>query len=123
VSLTVLNVLIPDWVTTASRGIDRWIGTILGVLAIGAFATAAHLSGTLLVVTVTVVIWAAFTVEPVNYGLFSRFLSGYVVLLLQVLQAAPLSSAAFRAIDTTIGGALALTANALVRRRDVRPPE
>ncbi|RBY78944.1 hypothetical protein DQ238_11215 [Geodermatophilus sp. TF02-6] len=117
VTLTVLNVLKADWVTTASRGLERWLGTVLGVLTIGLFAAIVRPSGVLLLVAVTVVVWAAFTVEPVHYGLYCLFIAGYVVLFLQVVQAAPADSAVYRALDTTIGAVLALTALTFVPPR------
>jgi uncharacterized membrane protein YccC len=121
ISLTLLNVLKPGWVSTASRGIDRWIGTLVGVLVVGALADAVPLRGVALVVAVTVLLWGAFTVQPVNYGLYCMCIAGYVLLFLQVVAAPPGDSAVYRAIDTTLGGLLALALHARVRRPGSQP--
>ncbi len=121
ISLTLLNVLKPGWVSTASRGIDRWIGTLVGVLVVGALADAVPLRGVALVVAVTVLLWGAFTVQPVNYGLYCMCIAGYVLLFLQVVAAPPGDSALYRAIDTTLGGLLALALHARIRRPGSQP--
>jgi hypothetical protein len=121
ITLTLLNVLKPGWVSTASRGVDRWIGTLAGVLAIGALADAVTLRGLGLVAAVTVLLWGAFALQPVNYGLFCAFISGYVLLFLQVVAAPPGDSALYRAADTTMGGLLALLLHARLRRPGSRP--
>ncbi|MFF3907917.1 FUSC family protein [Streptomyces sp. NPDC001848] len=121
ITLTLLNVLRPVWVTTASRGVDRWAGTLIGVLAVGIVADAVPLRGAALVAAVTVLLWGAFTVQPVNYGLFCACIAGYVLLFLQVVAAPPGDSALYCAVDTTLGGVLALILHARVRRPGSRP--
>ncbi|MGW5606478.1 FUSC family protein [Streptomyces sp. NPDC003753] len=121
ITLTLLNVLKPVWVTTASRGVDRWAGTLIGVLVVGIAADAVQPRGAALVAAVTVLLWGAFTVQPVNYGLFCACIAGYVLLFLQVVAAPPGDSALYRAVDTTLGGALALILHARVRRPGSRP--
>ncbi|MGW2640117.1 FUSC family protein [Streptomyces sp. NPDC001348] len=121
ITLTLLNVLKPGWVSTASRGVDRWVGTLTGVLAVGALADAVPLRGLALVAAVTFLLWGAFGLQSVNYGLFCAFISGYVLLFLQVVAAPPSDSALYRAVDTTLGGLLALLLHARLRRPGSRP--
>ncbi|MEU6665588.1 FUSC family protein [Streptomyces sp. NPDC046727] len=121
ITLTVLNVLKPAWVTTASRGVDRWVGTLIGVLVVGGVADAVGLRGVALVAAVTALLWGAFALQPVNYALFCACIAGYVVLFLQVMAAPPGDSAVYRAVDTTLGGLLALFLHAWVRRPGSRP--
>ncbi|MGR6968360.1 FUSC family protein [Streptomyces cynarae] len=121
ITLTLLNVLKPVWVTTASRGVDRWAGTLIGVLVVGIAADALQPRGAALVAAVTVLLWGAFTVQPVNYGLFCAGIAGYVLLFLQVVAAPPGDSALYRAVDTTLGGAMALILHARIRRPGSRP--
>jgi hypothetical protein len=121
ITLTLLNVLKPVWVTTASRGVDRWVGTLVGVLVVGVVADAVPLRGAALVAAVAVLLWGAFALQPVNYGLFCACIAGYVLLFLQVVAAPPDDSALYRAVDTTLGGLLALFLHARVRRPGSRP--
>jgi hypothetical protein len=117
ITLSALNVLKPEWVATASRGLDRWIGTTVGAVAVGALATSLHPTGLVLALLVALLTWGAFTTEAVNYALYTACLAGYVVFFEQVAAAAPSTSAWLRAVDTTAGAALAVAVRLVVTSR------
>lgn len=119
VALTVLNVLKPDWQTTATRGIDRGVGTLAGVVVVGLAltelgpdrppATAA------LVVALAFVCWAAFTVQRANYALWSAGPVGVVVLFIAVGRTPTTGAVGTRALDTVVGSVLAVAVHVTIR--------
>jgi hypothetical protein len=119
VALTVLNVLKPDWQTTATRGIDRGVGTLAGVVVVGLALTElrpGHPPGTaVLVVALGVVCWAAFTVQRANYALWSTGLVGVVVLFIALGRTTTAGAVAARALDTVIGSVLAVAVHVTIR--------
>ena len=108
--MTIAIVLRPDFTATFSRGILRIAGTFAGLLlATGLF----HFLHTGIVSDIALL--AVFTfllrwVGPANYGIFVAALSAFVVLLLAITGVDPKPVIAARALNTAIGGALALIA-------------
>ncbi len=119
VPLTVLNVLKPDWQTTATRGIDRGVGTLAGVVVVGLALTELRPGrppGTaVLVVALGLVCWAAFTVQRANYALWSAGLVGVVVLFIALDRAPTAGAVGARALDTVIGSVLAVAVHVTIR--------
>lgn len=108
IPMTVAIVLKPDFVSTFSRGILRVAGTLVGLLVA---TTAYYLLPDRL--EIHVVLLAAFTVMlrwigPANYGVFVTAVSGIIVLLMALIGVKPTDVVGPRAINTAIGGALAL---------------
>jgi len=110
VALTAVVVLKPDFATTTRRGLGRIVGTLVGVVPATLVVGALHPRGFWLVALVGVVAWAAYTSFPAGFALFSGCLAALVVVLLDVVDPRPLSAAGARALDTLLGGGLALLA-------------
>jgi uncharacterized membrane protein YccC len=110
IPMTIAIVLRPDFTATFSRGILRIAGTFVGlVLATGLF----HFLHT--GIASDIALLAVFTfflrwVGPANYGIFVTAISAFVVLLIAVTGIDPQPVIAARALNTAIGGALALAA-------------
>ena len=108
--MTVAIVLKPDFVGTVSRGILRVAGTLVGLLLSTLLynllpdTVAAHvllLAGFMLLLR-----WFG----PTNYGVFVAAVSGLIVLLFALTGIAPQEVIAPRAVNTALGGALAIVA-------------
>ncbi len=114
--MTALLVLRPGLSDTANRAIARTVGTLAGAM-LASYALA-HLrpSPPILAVLVLLFAWLSYSLNNVNYGLFTLCLTAYIVSLL-ALNALPGGEVAYhRAISTMIGGGLALTVRLLVIR-------
>ena len=108
IPLTVLLVLRTDFASTFTRGLERLSGTILG--AVLAVILASFIGGTqgLLVLFVAISAFVAFSFLFANYAIFSVFITMEIVFLLAFLIPQTSMTALDRAVDTTIGGILAL---------------
>jgi hypothetical protein len=116
IPMTALLVLRPGLSDTANRAIARTVGTLAGAM-LASFALA-HLQPTppTLAVLVLLFAWLSYSLNLVNYGLFTLVLTAYIVSLL-ALNALPGNVVAYhRAISTIIGGGLALSVRLLVIR-------
>jgi uncharacterized membrane protein YccC len=116
IPMTALLVLRPGLSDTANRAIARTIGTLAGaMLASFSLAHLAPAPPTLAALTLLFA-WLAYSLNNVNYGLFTLCLTAYIVCLL-ALASLPGNAVAYnRALSTVIGGALALTVRLLVIR-------
>jgi hypothetical protein len=116
IPMTALLVLRPGLTDTVSRAIARTVGTLTGALVASfslAHLTPAH---TTLVFLILLFAWLAFSLNTVNYALFTMCLTAYIVCLL-ALNSLPGKEVAYhRAVSTIIGGTLALTVRLLVIR-------
>lgn len=108
--MTIAIVLKPDFTATFSRGILRIAGTFAGLLlATGLFHflhTGISSDIALLAIFTFLLRW----VGPANYGIFVVAISAFVVLLIALTGVDPQPVIAARALNTAIGGALALAA-------------
>lgn len=108
--MTVAIVLKPDFTATFTRGVLRWLGTFAGlVFATGLFhvllpAPAAHAAA------ITALMFVLRCWGPANYGIFVTAVTGMIVLLIAMVGVSPREVMAARALNTAIGGALALVA-------------
>jgi hypothetical protein len=116
IPMTALLVLRPGLSDTVSRAIARTIGTLAGAIFASFFL--AHLTPsppTLALLTLCFA-WFSYSLNNVNYGLFTLCLTAYIVCLL-ALNSLPGKDVAYhRAVSTVIGGGLALTVRLLVIR-------
>ena len=123
--MTALLVLRPGLSDTASRAIARTLGTLIG--AILASWALAHLAPTppTLAFLVVFFAWLAYSLNTVNYGLFTLCLTAYIVCLL-ALNSLPGNAVAYhRTVSTILGGTLALSVRLLViryRKTHAAPP-
>jgi len=108
VALTAVVVLKPDYATSSRRSLGRVIGTLLGVVPATLLVGALHPRGLPLVAVVGVLAWAAYASFQAGFALYSGCLAALVVVLLDVVTPGAASVAGARAVDTLLGGALAL---------------
>jgi len=110
-ALTAVLVLKTDHVLTVRRSLDRIGGTAFGVLFGLLLAALAQLGTVPLLLGAGLVIALGYTVFTANYFLFSVFLTGFVVLLLDLLGDSARSTVGPRLLATLLGGVIALVAS------------
>ncbi|MGZ3625047.1 MAG: FUSC family protein [Ktedonobacteraceae bacterium] len=108
IPLTVLLVLRTDFASTFTRGLARLLGTILGAVLAVLLASFIGPTQGLLVIFVAVSAFVAFSFLFANYAIFSIFITMEIVFLLAFVIPQTSMNALDRAVDTTIGGILAL---------------
>ncbi len=116
IPMTALLVLRPGLSDTVSRAIARTIGTLAGAVLASFFL--AHLTPAPVTLACLALLfaWLSYSLNNVNYGLFTLVLTAYIVCLL-ALNSLPGKQVAYhRAVSTLIGGGLALTVRLLVIR-------
>lgn len=111
--MTIAIVLKPDFSATFSRGVLRLAGTLVGLaLATGIF----HLLPPKLGFEVVLVFILMFLVRAIggaNYGIFVVAVTALVVVLIAITGVAPATVISARAVNTMLGGAIALLAYGL----------
>jgi uncharacterized membrane protein YccC len=110
VPLTTLFVLKPDFRTTFTNSSMRSLGTIAGAVLTSLLVVLLHPAALLLALLVGIMAFLSYSVLFVNYALFSLFITAQTVLLLTFVDPQPTEIVFYRALDTTIGAALALLA-------------
>jgi hypothetical protein len=116
IPMTALLVLRPGLTDTVSRALARTVGTLTGALVASFSLAHVSLSNPTLVALILFFAWFAYSLNIVNYALFTMCLTSYIVCLL-ALNGLPGREVAYRrAISTIIGGALALTVRLIVIR-------
>jgi uncharacterized membrane protein YccC len=108
IPMTAALVLRSDFITTFARGIARLLGTLLGAVLATLLAILLARSPLLLLIVVISAAYAMYATLFANYTLFSVATTMAVVFLLAFTHVPTLETAAFRALDTVIGGTLAL---------------
>lgn len=112
-TMTIAIVLRPDFSATFHRGILRIAGTMAGlVLATGLFRFP-HSGETAEIVLLAVFAFLLRWIGPANYGIFVTAISALIVLLLAITGVNPAEAIEARAVNTVIGGAIALAAYSL----------
>ena len=105
-TLTVLIVLQPQTGATVLKTVQRVVGTVIGA-ALTAIAASVVTSPTAIIALIVVLIAICVSLLPVNYLLYSAFLTPPFVLLAE-LSAGDWHLAGLRVENTLIGGTLAL---------------
>jgi uncharacterized membrane protein YccC len=113
IPMTIALVLKPDFSTTFSRGVLRLAGTYAGL---GIATELFHLlhpaaESQIALLAVVTILYRCF--GPANYGILTATVSALVVLLIALAGVSPRPVIVARAINTTIGGLLALSAYTL----------
>ena len=108
IPVTTLLVLRSDFTTTFTRGLASMLGTMLGAVLAALLASILAPTQGILVIVVAITAYLAFSVLLANYAIFSVFITMEVVFLLAFVIPQSSMTAAYRAIDTAIGGILAL---------------
>jgi uncharacterized membrane protein YccC len=110
-TLTAILVLKTDHVLTVRRSLDRIGGTAFGVLFGLLLTTLADLGTVPLLLGAALVVALAYTVFAANYFLYSVCLTGFVVLLLDLLGDGAGRTVGPRLLATLLGGVIALAAS------------
>ncbi len=113
IPMTIAIVLKPDFTGTFSRGLLRITGTFVGLILATLLFRFVHTG-----IGTDIVLMALFTLlmrwaGAANYGIFVMSVSALVVLLIAVTGVAPEAVIGPRALNTAIGGGLALLAYAV----------
>jgi uncharacterized membrane protein YccC len=108
VPLTVLFVLRPDFGSTFTRGLQRYIGTAAGVVLATLIAAAFHPGPYALAALVTVLAVGIFAFLLANYGLFTLSVTAFIVFLVAFGGIPEYQSALDRLIASVIGATLTL---------------
>ncbi len=114
--MTALLVLKPKWANTLSRGIARLAGTMVGA-AVTVFLARLFppLHHEAYFVLILLTAYLCFTLQGVNYALFSAILTMYTVFLFGFGGFSERSAASLRLVNTAIGGLLALLVDTTVK--------
>ena len=106
--MTALLVLKPQWSATLSRGIARLAGTLVGAGIALLLARTATFNTVEIYLLILVCAWGCYTLQAVNYAVFSMFITLYIVFLFRFGGFSQTSAAHIRLLNTAVGGGLAL---------------
>ncbi len=110
IPMTALIIPKPELFLTAERVVSRILGTIIGGGLATALAAAFRPQSFLLAIFVLAFIWAAYSLQNVNYAVYITVLTGYIAFLLAIGHL-PENQVAFnRIFATVLGGGLVLVA-------------
>ncbi len=110
IPMTIAIVLKPDFTATLSRSILRIIGTFSGLLTASLLFHFLHVDIRTDVALLGVFVLLLRLVGPANYGIFVAALSAEIVVLLATTGVAPMDVIVPRAINSLIGGLVAMIA-------------
>lgn len=111
--MTALLVLQPNFHDTFTRGAARIAGTILGGGVATLLVTQLHPRPAGLTIMVLTFVWICYATFRVNYTLFTIAITGYVVFILMLSGVGEMAAVTLRAIDTVVGGCIALVVYAV----------
>lgn len=122
IPMTALLVQKPALFETLARAVARVGGTLAGAVLASLFVTHTHLGLFPIIALTTFCAFWAYASNGVNYGLFTLFLTSYIVFLLSLNQIPGPIIAQRRAYCTALGGLIALLihVDALRRRHMVK---
>jgi uncharacterized membrane protein YccC len=110
IPMTIAIILKPDFTSTFSRGVLRLGGTFAGLLLATVLFHFVHAGAATDVALLTVFAFFLRCFGPANYGIFVTAVSALIVLLIAVTGVDPNAVIGARAMNTGVGGALALIA-------------
>lgn len=110
IALTAVIVLKPDFTSTFTRGAARIAGTLLGVALTSLLVSILPTTPVTLLILLAIASFLAYTFMNANYTIFSALITAQAITLLTFVDPHPLLNLGERALNTLIGGALALTA-------------
>jgi uncharacterized membrane protein YccC len=120
IPMTALIIPKPELFLTAERVVSRILGTVIGGGIATAIAAIFRPHVLLLAVLVLLFIWAAYSLQNVNYAIYITVLTGYIAFLLAIGRL-PANEVAFhRIFATSIGGAIVLVAYLINSRLEQR---
>jgi uncharacterized membrane protein YccC len=107
------TVLRPGFGATFTRGAERMLGTLVGVVIATLIAVAIDPGGWGVVVVVAILAYCTYAVFPASFAAGTALLTAVIVFLLHAVSPDSVQTALDRGIDTAIGGAIGLIAYAL----------
>ncbi len=110
VPMTIALVLKPDFTTTFNRGLQRLLGTFLGLVVTTALIRGLLLEPGLEIAFVAVFAFLVRAVGPANYGVLTGAVTALVVFLFALTGVAPSQVVVARGLNTLVGGGIALLA-------------
>ncbi|MFZ0385005.1 MAG: FUSC family protein [Solirubrobacteraceae bacterium] len=108
VPLTALWLLRPDFGSTFTRGVQRYVGTTAGAVFATLFVATVHPGPYALAILATVLSVGIFCFMLANYGVTGACTTGWVVFVSALAGIPELRAAADRVLDTSIGAVIAL---------------
>ncbi len=117
VAMTALLLMRPDFQDTLARSVGRVVGTIAGAATATVVSYVIGSGAVALAALVVVFAFLAYATLRLNYGVFSFFVTGYVIFLLVLAGLAEPRVAGVRIVATLIGGAFAVAAHVDFYRR------
>ena len=112
-AMTALLVLKPGHAATIRRSLDRIGGTACGVLLGVLLAGLGDAGAVAFLLVAAGTVWLAYAVFTANYFVFCVFLTGFVILLLDLSGHSAPDIAVSRLVATALGGTMALAASHL----------
>jgi uncharacterized membrane protein YccC len=117
IPMTVAIILKPDFTATFSRGVLRLAGTLVGILLTTALFLLLHPATGIEIALIGPLMFILRCYGPANYGIAVTAVTAMVVTLISlagmIQRAFPADVIAARAVNTTVGGAIALLAYAV----------
>ena len=110
VPMTIALVLKPDFTTTFSRGSQRLLGTLAGLIAATLLVHWFRPTPAMQITFVSVFAFAQRTFGPANYGILAIAVTALVVFLFALAGISPSQVMVARGLDTLAGGVIALLA-------------
>ena len=107
--MTTLVVLKPDFSHTYTNGVQRTVGTLLGVIAASAIAHFLRPENYTLIGLVTVLTFCTFAFQKANPVIFSASLTSFAVFMIAITSLPETSVMWHRFLNTALGCSLALT--------------
>jgi uncharacterized membrane protein YccC len=107
--MTTLLVLKPEYRETFVTGIARMLGTLAGAALAPLLVAMFGSHPAAVTAWLLAFVWSGYAFFRANYVVFTICITGYVVMLLYLSGVPGPVTAKFRALDTILGGALALT--------------
>jgi uncharacterized membrane protein YccC len=108
VPLTVLWLLRPDFCSTFTRGVQRYVGTTAGAVLATLFAATVQPGPYALSILATALSVGIFCFMLANYGVTGACTTGWVVFVSALAGIPELRAAADRVLDTSLGAVIAL---------------
>jgi uncharacterized membrane protein YccC len=107
ITVTILFILKPNFGGTLQRAALRLTGTVLGGLIAAALSLMIQ-EQVVLMAFLPVLAFAAFSVRPINYGLYTLALTPMIMVMLDVGSSADWETSCLRVVHTFVGGILAV---------------
>lgn len=113
IAVTILFILKPNFGGTLQRAVLRLTGTVLGGLIAAALSLTIQ-EDVILIAILPVLAFAALSVRPINYGLYTLALTPMIMVMLDVGHTATWETSFLRVAHTFIGGILAVVGGYLL---------